>query len=84
MFYLTIRETIKNLWNFQNQTFENSTLLKKTLPRVVVFVTAGELGPEVGAGVGPGFEPVPGEGVHDPDEGGGEYTRPAAALPPDN
>ena len=55
-----------------------------SVPGVVVLVTTGELGPEVGAGVCPRAGRVPGERVHDPDEGCGEYPRPAAALSPGN
>ena len=43
---------------------------------------AGQLGPQVGAGVRPGARRVPGEGGDDPHEGGGEYPAPAAALSP--
>ena len=55
-----------------------------SVPGVVVLVTTGELGPEVGAGVCPRAGCVPGERVHDPDEGCGEYPGPAAALSPGN
>ena len=43
---------------------------------------AGQLGPQVGAGVGPGARRVPGERGDDPHEGGGEDPAPAAALSP--